>query len=426
MLGCINEIGNKQKADYLTGLLNEYSLKDYLENEKQPNYILRLGIDDFKEVNEKLGIEYGDYVLKEISEIIYNCLKDQYVYKVRSDEFIILDFNDNIETIKKLYHYIKSAINKFVVKNHYEAIFTISGGIVKYTSYDEMMKYSEFALNEAKKQGKNRYYEFNKNDYELFIRKKKITGYLSEAISHSLTGFDVFYQPLYSQDNELYGAEALLRFSCEEYGSISPIEFIPILEETGLILIVGKWVIYQATKTCKNIQKYIPDFKVSINFSNKQLTHSNIVDDVLRFAKKNHLDPKYIIVEFTESGIIETQNYYCNIWEKLKENHINIALDDFGTGYSNFHYLNELKPDIVKIDYGFTHESILNNQKFKMLSLLCDMINNLNIKICIEGIENEHEEECMKKIAYDYNQGYYYGKPCSYDDFLKNNIKTEL
>jgi EAL domain-containing protein (putative c-di-GMP-specific phosphodiesterase class I) len=165
---------------------------------------------------------------------------------------------------------------------------------------------------------------------------------------------------------------------------------------------------------------------VSINFSNKQLTHSNIVDDVLRFAKKNHLDPKYIIVEFTESGIIETQNYYCNIWEKLKENHINIALDDFGTGYSNFHYLNELKPDIVKIDYGFTHESILNNQKFKMLSLLCDMINNLNIKICIEGIENEHEEECMKKIAYDYNQGYYYGKPCSYDDFLKNNIKTEL
>lgn len=184
MIGCINEIGGRQKADDVSGLLGESSLRSYLEDYYAAfpsGYLLRLGLDDFKEINEKFGTEYGDMVLKKTAQCISSCIKPgQMLYRIVADEFVIVDFmGGTVDEACALYVRIRQQLQQFVEDNHYEVVFTISGGILNCAdvwekSYSNIMKISEFALNEAKRNGKNRYNIFTSKDYENFLRKNRL------------------------------------------------------------------------------------------------------------------------------------------------------------------------------------------------------------------------------------------------------------
>ena len=434
MIGCINEIGAKQKADNVSGLLGMSSMRSFFEehvtSELKDGYLMRLGIDDFKEINEKLGIDYGDMVLRKTAECISDCiLPGQTLYRAVSDEFLILDIQGrNAVHAAEQYQKIRQAIDHFVKNNHYEAVFTLSAGILNDSdcegdSFSDIMRYSEFSLNEAKRRGKNRYYVFNEDDFERFMRRKRIIRLLRKSVNNNFEGFEAFLQPLINaSSNTLYGAEALMRYRTEEYGMVSPVEFIPLLEETGLIIPVGKWMLHRSLELCHEIQQTVPQFRISINISYIQVMKSNIISELISAIGEHQVDPSTVIVELTESGLLSTDSRVAKLWVKLKEKGIQLALDDFGTGYSNFHYLNDLHPEIIKIDRSFTMKAIENEYEYKLLSLMSDMVHGMDVKVCVEGIENLEELEKMLKVTPDYCQGYYFGKPCSYQEFTEHFV----
>lgn len=433
MVGCINEIGAAQKADNVSGLLGGSSLKLYLQDnlpETPAGYFLRLGIDDFKEVNEKLGSEYGDMILRKVADCISECISpEQKLYRIVSDEFLVLDFQGGSrEEGEFLYNQIRNKISLFVEKNLYEAVFTISAGIltcenVERFTYANLMRLTEFALNEAKRQGKNRSYTFDPQDYERFMRKTQLTQVIRQAVKNDFEGFEAYLQPLFhTACDAVYGAEALMRFHTEEYGMVSPGEFIPILEETGLIIPVGRWMLYQALEKGKKIQKYIPDFKISINVSYIQVLKSDIITEIISAVTEYKIASSTVIVELTESGLLDSDTRFSKLGTKLQEKGILLALDDFGTGYSNFHYLYDLHPDIIKFDRSFTAAALANEYEYNLLSLMAGMAHGMELKICVEGIETQEELDRIKKLSPDYCQGFFFGRPCPYEEFLEKFV----
>jgi diguanylate cyclase (GGDEF)-like protein len=434
LAGCINDIGKQQMADHVSGLLGLANLET-LYNKSYPTiksgYLMRLGLDDFKDINEQLGIEYGNDILKNAAECIKKCLsRHQYLYKGVADEFVIIDLNGNdVDFATEQYRHIRAAIDGLVIGHHYEAVFTISGGILMSSecsgkSFSDLMKYSEFALNEAKRQGKNRCFVFNNIDYEKFLKKGKLIQIIRTAVNNNYEGFEAYLQPLFDANSvELYGAEALMRFHTEDFGMVSPAEFIPILEETGLIVPVGKWMLCKSLEICSKIHRVMPDFRISINISYIQVLKSNIISEILSAVADYDILPSTVIIELTESGLVATDPRVTKLCSRMKESGIHLALDDFGTGYSNFQYFNDLKPNIIKIDRSFTVKAMQDEYEFNFLSLMTDMAHNMNMKVCVEGIENIDELNKMKTIAPDYCQGYYFGKPCSYEEFIEKFLK---
>ena len=317
LVGCINEIGQKQKADNVSGLLGESSLSAYVEQfgDGLPDgFFLRIGIDDFRDINGDFGMEYGDYILKSTADCISANIKPgQKLYRVLADEFMVVDFSGgDMEAATELYKAIRKSLDVFIEENGYKSVFTISAGAVDTAktsgTYKNIMKLSEYALNTAKDLGKNRCYIFMKEDYDGFLRKKQITRQLHHAVNHGFEGFETYYQPIVdTKTRRLVGAEALMRFSMPEkiqagesekevvcvkedengakdavrWERISPVEFIPLLEETGLIIPAGKWMLHQAISTCSRWQKYIPDFRININLSYVQVMKSRVLTEIL-------------------------------------------------------------------------------------------------------------------------------------------------
>lgn len=428
LVGCINEIGKKPKADNVSGLLGISALQTFVYERAalfSNGYLLRLGLDDFKEVNEKLGSDYGDMILRRTAECISSCIRShQKLFRADADEFLLVDTQStNIRDAVDQYKIIRQTIDEFVEGNRYEAVYTVSCGILSSAditkhSFADVMKLSEFALHEAKRNGKNRSYIFKQEDYDKFIRRKRITQLLRQSVNRDFEGFEAYLQPLFdATTNDLYGAESLMRFRTVEFGMISPVEFIPLLEETGLIMPAGKWMLHKSLALCHEIQSIRPDFRISINISYIQVMKSNIINEIISAVTAHDISPNNVIIELTESGLLESDSRVTKLVSNLKQNGIHLALDDFGTGYSNFHYLNELKPDIIKIDRSFTLKALQNDYEYQLLSLMSDMVHSLNLKMCIEGIETNDDLSKMNQLSPDYCQGFYFGRPCPYEEF---------
>lgn len=433
LIGCINEVGKKQMADNVSGLLGESSLKrDLIEHDGRLNgFLLRLGIDRFKEINENQGMDYGDMILRKTAECIASVIRPgQKLYRIVADEFAVVDFSGRTEEDAiRLYEEIRQKINEFIAENEYEVFYTISAGIMEFSSvvnhtYYNLMKLSEFSLNEAKDSGKNKYYIYTRTDYHVFTHKKELTKLMRNAINNNFVGFNAHFQPIMDiKNNRLIGAETLMRFWCEEKGNITPYEFVPLLEDSGLIIPVGRWILYKAMEACKEIQKRIPGFRVSVNISYVQVLRSNILEDILYGLRQFDLSPESLIIELTESGFLEENSNFIRFCDGLKKYGIPLALDDFGTGYSNFHYLSHLTPNTIKIDRSFTLKALKSDYEFGLLQHMADMTHSIDSKFCIEGIETEEELNKISKMGPDYIQGYFFGRPCEYDRFVEDFVK---
>lgn len=439
LIGCINEIGERQKADNISGLLGASSLyelvKDYNDNFPK-GFFMRLGIDNFGAVNGNLGMQYGDYILKSVAGCIQDALSSgQRLFRVVADEFMIVDLTGRtVNEAVELYKSIRSAIDHFIEKNKYKAVFTISVGILNteslYGGYDAVLKLSEFALNEVKERGKNSYYVFTQEEYDKFRRKRLINKELHHAVNHNFEGFEVYYQPIVdAKTYRLVGAEALMRFFMPsqtkegEREFVSPVEFIPLLEQTGLIIPAGKWILKKAVACCKRWQQMIPDFRINVNLSYIQVMKSNALEDILHVVQMYGVKPDSVGIEVTESGYLDSSPHFNKLWTGLKNNGIQVVLDDFGTGYSNLHCLGDLRPNYIKIDRSFTLKALQNHYEHKLMNQIIDMAHSLNLAICIEGIEKPDELMDLRNLGADYIQGYLFGKPYPEAEFEKGFVE---
>ncbi len=437
LVGCINEIGTKPLADNVSGLLESIAIKDKLNefHKHDPNgFVLRVGIDDFKSINEKFGIEYGDYILRGVAECIVDSASEgQKVYRVVADEFMIMDMNGATEEeAHKLYRKIRNRVDKFIKMNNYKAVYTISGGIVLGDSmdkmeYNEVMKISQFALTTAKNRGKNQAYCFDETDYKAFLRKREVLKQLRKSVADGFRGFELFFQPIVRVGQKVpFMAESLLRFKTTEGEMVSPVEFIPILEESGLIIPVGKWVIDRALSMCAECQKTNPDFKISVNLSYVQILKSDVCEEIEHWVEFYNLKPESLMVELTESGYVDDNSLAVkHMWARLREYGVMIALDDFGTGYSNFQLISSMVPNVVKLDHSFTSKALQNAFEHQLMDHIIQLVHSVNLKICVEGVETKAELDEIEKLSADCIQGYFYGRPCARRNFLKTFIDKE-
>lgn len=435
LIGCVNEIGDTQRADNVSGLLGERELRSYISShikDSSSEYLIYIGIDGFNAINGTLGVDYGNYVLKSVADCINSCLSDsQKLYHIVADEYMIIDLESHTkDDVMLLQKKICKKIEEFIISEKYKVVFTISTGIIyakmllKY--YDEYRKIAVFSLKQAKSMGGNGVYFFEKEDYELFLRKEKIKSALRNAVANGFEGFDVYYQPIMDCDSgHMIGAEALMRFSMyqdKKKEPVSPVEFIPLLEETGLIIPAGRYVLNKAVSMCHEMRQYIPEFKINVNISYIQMVKSDIWKDIHSSIKQYDLPPECLCAELTESGYTDMTPYFYKLRKKFEEKNLQFVLDDFGTGFSNLHCIVNMKPNYVKLDNDFTAKAMSNARDFELLKKIVEMVHSIDIRICIEGIEKEEWYQKLKEIHVDYLQGYLFGKPCEKNQFLNKFI----
>ncbi len=440
MIGCINEIGKRQKADNVSNLRGESALEEQVKllgSSVSDAMFLRIGIDDFKIINERHGSEYGDFVLRAVADCIKQCLGPmQSVYRIVSDEFMILDLSGaNYDDMNHLYHNIRSAVDSIISREQYKAIYTISAGLLSLNdlapedaqNYNQTMKFSEFALTEAKTRGKNQLYFYKKEDYNTFLRTRYIRSSLRKALEEDFNGFELCFQPIVvSTDGELFAAETLLRFHTQTGEYVPPLELVSILEESGLIIPVGKWIIKNALEMCKKCRERYPDFVISVNLSYIQLLKSPLYEDIAEALEAAQMPPTCLIVELTESGHLENTPAVQNVWKKLKKLGVSIALDDFGTGYSNLINIGNLRPNIIKIDRSFTVKALRNDYEHELLIHIIKMVHRIGLNLVVEGIETHDELEKINELNPDYIQGFYYSKPCPPKEFVQKYLTAEI
>lgn len=435
LIGCVNEIGNVPRADNVSGLLGERELQSYISShvkDSSSEYLIHIGIDGFNAINGTLGIEYGNYVLKSVADGIKECLSDnQQLYHIVADEYMIVDLESRTrDDVILLQKEICKKIADFIISEKYKVIFTVSTGIIHATKllkyYDEYRKIAVFSLKQAKSMGGNGVYFFEKEDYELFLRKEKIKSALRNAVANGFEGFDVYYQPIMDCDSgHVIGAEALMRFSMyqdKKKEPVSPVEFIPLLEETGLIIPAGRFVLNEAVAMCHEMRQYIPEFKINVNISYIQMMKSDIWKDILSSIEHYNLPPECLCAELTESGYTDMTLYFNTLRKKFEEKKIQFVLDDFGTGFSNLHCITDMNPNYVKLDKDFTAKTMSNARDYELLNKIVELVHSIDIRICIEGVEEEEWYQKLKEIHVDYLQGYLFGKPCEKNQFLNQFV----
>ena len=431
IIGCMNETGTRQRADNISGLLGEKEMAAYLYSqpkEKLSGYFMQIGIDDFGTINNVHGLVYGNYILKRVAECIAECLlSGQRIYHLVADQYMLVDIlSKSQDDVVQLFNRICEKIDEFIVDENYKSIFSVSAGVTDISTLaegaEECRKKSDFSLKCAKKRGRGSIYFFEDEDYKASLRKNSILRALRSATVNNFEGFEVYYQPILDSADRIIGAEALLRFfmhSDEGIEMISPVEFIPLLEESRLIIPVGEFVLNEAAGMCRKMQQYIADFRVNINVSYIQIMRGKMANKILSAIKANHLRPESICIEMTESGFMDMTPCFCRFRKRLEENKIQFIIDDFGTGYSNLRYISEMNPDYVKIDKDFTARAMSSEKDHELFRKIIEMVHSVNVKICIEGIEKEEWACAMKEIHVDYMQGYLYGRPCEKSVFLK-------
>lgn len=433
LVGRICELGKQNKMDNNTSLYKENVLKmKYKKLSKLENangYMLAIGIDNFKEINEKYGMAFGDKILADVSLCIKKCIKgNSDIFRLGGDEFSVLssEFNcSNHQKVKDLYKKIRREVDKSIEESGYHTFYTISAGAVFFNAeidnYDSIMKKLSFSLHCAKLNGKNTFVEYSEDSHSKYVRKLDIQECLRKSIENGYEGFELYYQPIINtKEKTVHGAEALLRWNSDSYGFMSPSEFIPLLEESSLIIPLGKWVIEAAAIKCKEWIETVPHFQMNINLSFVQLRKSDVVKDAMECIDNLGIPHHHFVFEVTESGELESSIVTKNVLKSFMEKDIKLAIDDFGTGYSNLRYIKDMMFGIIKIDRIFI-KNIQNSEfDYKLVQHITDMAHSLNLKVCFEGVETKEEMDRVKSLNPDCIQGFFFGRPTTSHLFEKN------
>ena len=339
-----------------------------------------------------------------------------------------------------MYQRLKRDISETEQKIDYDVMFTVSAGIVAFFNdsslVEDLLKKVNFTLTNAKNRGKNNLTLFNAVEYTRHLRNLDLQGKLRDSIKNGFKGFELNYQPVINARKvyldkgdsvfNVIGAEALLRWSCPEYGRVSPEEFIPILEESGLIIPVGRWILLTGFSQCHEWNRVQKDFHMSVNLSYIQVKKSDILTDVQMALERSGVKPENITLELTESGYMDNAAELQELVDKFRAMGLKVDIDDFGTGYSNLRYLQYLKAATLKLDYSFVHKATGGDEgDSKVIKHITQMAHELKMAVCMEGVESEEDIKKLEVYEPDKYQGFYFGRPCTAVQFREHYLRPD-
>ncbi|MBZ5752781.1 bifunctional diguanylate cyclase/phosphodiesterase [Metabacillus rhizolycopersici] len=407
-------------TDQLTGLPNRHwfykelkAIVEQAQKDERPFAILTIDFDNFKSVNDTFGHNAGDYLLRQVSNRLRCCLrKNDKISRLGGDEFIIILDNITRNDVNQIAKRILNEMTPPILIYDQEIIVTLSIGISMYSdcTYDgeTLIKQADLAMYLAKESGKNNYQFFTEKLHARATRKLQIKNALSTAIEQN--EFTLFYQPQVDlHTRKLIGMEVLLRWN-PSFGFVSPSEFIPIAEETGLILPIGEWVIKDACRQLKEWEKQqLPKIRVCVNVSARQLKNRDFPLTVKKIIEEENVNPNYLEFEITESIMLNVEEA-SQLINELKKLGVKIAIDDFGAGYSSLNGIKNVKIDTLKIDKSLLENVTQNDRMLSMLKAVIGVGKTLNAQVIIEGIETKKQVELLKEF-FVIGQGYFYSQP---------------
>ena len=413
--------------DALTKLPNRYKFNNSLINalksckaKKGTLAVMFIDLDRFKLVNDTMGHSYGDLILQQASNRLENCIsKKDIVARYGGDEFIILMNNINEEGVAKIADLIIQKMSQPFTLDGYEIFTSPSIGISMYpedgVDEETLIKNADSAMYLAKERGRNNYQFYSANLNESNLRQFMLETGLRKALENQ--EFILHYQPQIDlRTDEIVGLEALLRWNSPELGVVSPIEFIPLAEESGLIIPIGKWVLETACRQNKIWQdEGLTPIKVAVNISAKQFQDGQFVDTVLGVIEETHFEPAYLELEITES-FMQNIDELNLILQQLKGMGVGVAVDDFGTGYCSLSILRDLPIDKIKIDQSFIRNMASDCATTALVKTIINMGHNLKFKVIAEGIEDSTQLSFLKDNECEFGQGYIFSKPLPADE----------
>lgn len=417
------QLRNLAHYDSLTGVANRYSLQKRLkslirtaEKYNQQMAILFLDLNRFKYVNDNLGHSFGDILLKEVSARIKDLIKNKdMIARLGGDEFIIV--LPNIKHAKEgvfMAQKINKALSSPFMLGNREVFISTSIGISLYPmdgkDMETLLSSADKAMFKAKADSSP--FEFYHEDmHKNESRRMLLENYLRKALENE--EFYLVYHPQIDlQTNEIIGIEALLRWKQAELGHVSPAEFIPLAEETGLIVPISEWLIEKACEDVKKIHlETNKNIKICINISALHFNQMHFVHSIQEIVQRTNINPNYIELELTESMIMPKAKESIDKLVKIKKLGIKLSIDDFGTGYSSLSYLNRFPLDILKIDQSFVRGMSAYKDDSSIVEAIIMMGHRLNLKVVAEGVENKKQLEFLKSQSCDYIQGFYITKP---------------
>jgi diguanylate cyclase (GGDEF)-like protein/PAS domain S-box-containing protein len=416
--------------DQLTGLLNRKSFYERFGDiikqagryrSEYTRALLFIDLDNFKDINDSLGHDSGDDLLRQVASSLQDTVRSSdTVFRIGGDEFTIVlskieEETDAAVVAEKI---LDNFLKPFQVLER-SIYVSMSIGIAVYPKDGEtvetLIKNADTALYEAKK-NKNRYQHFTEELQNIALEKMKITTSLREAV-HAGT-FSVKYQPQIEEGNKIAGAEALLRWEHPELGHVSPARFIPLAEESGLIVPLGAWVLRHV---CERVRYFFDrDVKIpiSINISVKQFLNKDIVQFILGTLEEHSIPPEHLHIEITESFFLEDQERILSKLYRLSEEGIHFSIDDFGTGYSSLSYLKRLPIRTIKIDRAFITGIPHDPSDVSLVRTIVSLCKGLNLRIIAEGAETEEQVNFLHEIGCTIIQGYYYCKPMTESELI--------
>jgi len=427
--GLISRLDKIVKADYVTGLLNRNVFYDDLQEElKNPDahgVVVVVGLDNIHVINETYGHKFGDATLRQIAQNITNVLPpDIKLYKINSYMFGFFMPDAMPEEIEIIFASIQLCMRE--IRNVDDTIYcTASAGATFYpsdaTDYITLIRYAEVALDLARKKGRDQIAFFEKEMYERWRYDLEMQNLMQNSIARGCEDFFLCFQPqVDAKTGRLLGAEALLRWYDEDKSVVAPMQFIPMLEKSRMIIPVGHWIIENAIMVAKKWQEFQPDFQMSINISLYQLEEHMFFPFVQDCIQRHNINPSTLTFELTESHNVYDWEFVNKQFQEFHDLGIQVAMDDFGTGYSNLGFLKNFACDIIKIDRMFVKDILDNDFDKNLVKYTIMLCHSIGMEVCIEGVE---EEDCYKYLrdecAADQIQGFYFGHPEPENVFVK-------
>lgn len=417
-------IHQQKHRDALTGLPNRLMFRDRLEHEMKSCKLndnllalLFMDLDYFQKVNDALGYEMGDKLLVEVSERLQQCVRSgDIVARIGGDEFVIILRGINVlDEAEEVARQILSSISEVYSVDDAELFMSLSIGIAMFPFAEEdansLTKKANSAMNKAKLAGRNTFRYFTESTRKQLISKFSTENSLRRALERE--EFELYFQPIVQlKTGRIVSVEALLRWNSSDQGFMSPAEFVPLLEETGLIIPVGQWVLENACKQGVIWNRDgINDLKINVNMSARQLLHKDLIKQVNDALDITGLPPHLLDLELTESLLIEDFGNTIHILENLNDVGISLSIDDFGTGYSSLSYLKRMPVDTLKIDQSFVRDIAVNIDDAAIVEAICALSKSLRFKVTAEGLESSDQLEYLRRAGVNLVQGFLLSKP---------------
>lgn len=417
------------RYDPLTGVPNRRHFAELLKQElgekRQVDWlvsVLIMDIDRFKHINDLFGSDVGDEVLHRITEIIRAAVGNQdIVARLGSDEFgVIHRYNAQFIDSGAVAERIRNAVSQKLSIGGQDILATVTIGIASFPDNGKdartLLQNADMTLSRAKMQGRNNVLFYNREMNEQIVEAYSVEKRLAGALRNS--EYLLHYQPYCDLiTKRVTGAEALIRWHTEELGFVAPSKFIPALEESGLIIDVGEWVLRTACRQIRNWKAAHRSFSIAVNLSHIQFRHRNLVGMVSSVIKETNIDPRQLTLELTESICIHDIDFAITALKKLKDIGVSISVDDFGTGYSSLSYIKRLPIDTLKIDMSFIRDVSRDPDAASIITAITGMARSLKLKTIAEGVESEEQRNILHLLRCDMGQGFLFSPAVGADEF---------